>query len=151
MQVAASTPTSSPDAFRLYCQPDIIEAMKLIWIRTGNGSSQAEAAFNVTGVAAPGKYRIWPVPFTNQSGYMDLVLPAGTFANFHVHPNNSGGMPSTKDNNRRGNGVGDTGTANRAGIRIYIVSREGLAFYDGITRQPAVKLRNGLDWTHPCK
>ena len=133
---------------QLYCQPDIIQAMKGIWRQSGNGTSGAEASFRVDGSLT--NYRIVPQPFTNQSHSQTLtIIPGTTFALFHVHPNTSGWQPSTPGNNYEGNRFGDTGYADKYNFQTYVVSRKGLGMYDPATRTSSL-LRPNLDWTKPC-
>ena len=133
---------------QLYCQPDVIAGMKKIWGQSGNGMNGTEASFNVNG--SPGNYSLFFNPFTNQQQSQSFRLQANTFANFHVHPNSSSWQPSTPSNNATGNGLGDVGMANRTGIQIHVVSRQGLGFYDPKTKLAPVRLRPGMDWSKPC-
>jgi RHS repeat-associated protein len=144
--------TFSTNGGLLHCQPNVISAMRTIWTETSNGTSGAEASFNVNG--SPSSYSIHLNPFTNQKAFQTIPLQADTFANFHVHPNSTGPdnwKPSTPQGNSQNNGQGDIGMADRNGIQIYVVSRTGLGFYDPATRRPPVLLRQGMSWAGPCK
>jgi hypothetical protein len=155
---ASTPPPTLPKP--IYCQPDIIEAMKRAWARTGNGTLGNEAGFVVNGT--PSNYTIVDTKSGNTQGYEKTTIslpsnPSGaTLALFHVHPNNSGPYPSTPNNNRLNNGKGDTGVADQYGIPFYIISNRGLALYDPTMKNdPKTKgvtmLRQNLDWTKACK
>lgn len=131
----------------IYCNKDVIDAMKKIWAQSSNGGSGAEAAFVLNG--SEDQYQIVNQGFTNQRNHMTMRIQSDTFAIFHVHPNNSNWKPSTPGNNSENNGKGDTGVADEQGVDMYVVSKDGLGFYDPSTKE-ITKVRNGLDWTKPC-
>jgi RHS repeat-associated protein len=134
----------------IYCQPDVIAAMKRIWGQSHNGMTGNEASFRLNGSAQ--NYTIIPSPYTNEVNKQSLTInPGKTFAVFHVHPNSSDWHPSTPTNNAEGNPFGDTGVADKYNLQMYVVSSKGLGFYDPATRKPAVQLRPGLDWARPCQ
>jgi RHS repeat-associated protein len=144
----------------IWCQPDVIEAMKRAWQATGNGIRGNEAGFVLNG--SPSKYQIVDTKSGNTQGYDSMIInlpgnPSGaTFALFHVHPNNGGQYPSTPGNNKLGNKEGDTGVADRLHIQYYVMSKSGLAMYDPMMKNdPKTKgmtmLRQNLDWTKACK
>jgi RHS repeat-associated protein len=143
--ISGGTPGNPP----LYCQANVISAMKKIWAESVNGTSGAEASFNVNG--NPSNYVIVFNPYTNQRGFQTIQLQGTTFANFHVHPNTSTWQPSTLFNNAQGNTNGDTGVADDHNVHIYVVSRQGLGFYDPTKGPPSVNLRAGMDWAKACK
>ena len=144
-QNGSALTTQSP----IYCQPDVIAAMKTIWGQSSNGTSRAEASFRLDG--SPANYNIVVSPFTNERDKQKLTIkPGTTFALFHVHPNSSDWQPSTPGNNAEGNPYGDTGVADKYNLQMYVVSSKGLGFYDPATKKPSVQLRPGLDWTKPC-
>jgi hypothetical protein len=143
------TPNVAKKTTPLHCKPDVISAMKKIWAQSSNGTSGAEASFRVDG--DPANYNIVFSSFTNQRNFQNLtIIPGTTFALFHVHPNTSGWQPSTPENNSEGNAYGDTGMADKYNLQMYVVSRNGLGFYDPATKLPGIQLRPGLDWTKPC-
>lgn len=139
-----------PKEVPVHCQPDVIKAMKTAWSISGNGTTGTEAGFNVNG--SPSNYKIDPFStngYKSQRIKINISGPDKTFANFHVHPGTGHGNPSTPENNYHGNGVGDTGVADKYGLKMYIISRDGLSMYDPVTKQ-VTKLRDNLDWTKPC-
>jgi len=58
--------------------------------------------------------------------------------------------PADSVSNGAGNRMGDTGVAIEHNIQIYVISREGLGFYDGKTKGPVIRVRPGIDWLKPC-
>ena len=127
----------------LQCQADIIAAMSTIWSRSQNGESGIEGSFNVNG--SPSDYRIVINPTTNQLMKQEIRYQTNTFAIFHVHPNRSGRnawRPSPDDLT--------LAAGTKRPLQWYIVSREGLGFYDAATKQPPTRLRPGLEWGTPC-
>ncbi|MEK6278780.1 MAG: S8 family serine peptidase [Acidobacteriota bacterium] len=136
----------------IWCQPDVIKAMKTAWSRTGNGTLGTEAGFVLNGT--PSNYQIVGTKSANTQGSQKITVtttgPNRTFAIFHVHPLRGGRNPSTPDNNYLGNAEGDTGIADRLKIDFYVMHRNGLTMYDHKTKQ-TTPLRENLDWTKPCK
>ncbi len=135
----------------IYCQPDVIAAMKRAWSRTANGTLGTEAGFTVNGT--PSKYSIADTKSGNTQGSQRITVNPGgvrTLALFHVHPIRGGRNPSTPENNYLGSGEGDTGIADRLKIDIYVIHRDGLSMYDHKTKQ-VTPLRDNLDWAKPCK
>jgi hypothetical protein len=136
---------SSAPAQPLYCQPDVIKAMKLIWAQSANGTTGQEGAFELD--RDGDSYEIIVERPTQEIGYQTInTRPGQTFAVFHVHPNMSLPTPSTPGNNFLGNTFGDTGSADRGQFDIYVVSSRGLTVYFWQTKK-IVWLRYGLDWT----
>jgi len=132
----------------VYCQPDVIQAMKKAWSQSANGTSGVEAGFRLDGT--PRSYKIIPNAFTNQQKMQSLkIIPGLTFAIFHVHPNNSTRFPSTPKNNSQSNKDGDTGIADRFKMQIYVMHKDGMTMYDPITKE-VTELRKNLDWLKPC-
>lgn len=133
----------------IYCQPDVISAMKKIWAQSGNGTSSAESTFMLNG--SPEKYKIVFAPYTNQPNSQTIKIQGNTWALFHVHPNSSTWEPSTPGNNAENNGLGDTGLADKEDLQMFVVSSRGLGYYDPNTKKlPTKPLRENLDWTQPC-
>jgi len=127
----------------LYCQPDVITSLKTIWQESGNGTTGIEATFIVSG--ADGFYSIDIMPHTNEKDKQTVYVYNTTFALFHIHPNNSGAYPSTPSNNIAGNGLGDTGWADKDHFDIYAASSRGLTVYYWQTKKMTI-LRGGLTW-----
>jgi len=140
----------TPKPRPIWCNEDVIKAMKTAWSQSGNagmqrtsGSTGVEAGFNLNGT--PDNYKI-DSAYTNEIGKMSMKINLGgswpTFANFHIHPGlGSSGEPSTPDNNYEGNGKGDTGMADdvyrglyKQAIQIYVMSWKGLSMYDPETK-----------------
>ena len=72
-----------------------------------------------------------------------LTVPAGV-THVHVHPNRGG-------RNAWRPSEADLKAANqRRSTQWYVVSREGLGFYDPLAKAPPAKLRPGLEWGSPC-
>jgi RHS repeat-associated protein len=148
------TPTPTPAQQKpIWCQPDVIKAMKTAWAQSGNGTTSVEAGFRLDG--NPSKYKIVPNAYTNETKQQTMTVSGSTFAIFHVHPTNSGGKPSTPENNAAGNNEGDTGLVDRfykqgQHIQIYVMHRYGLTMYDPKNPGQMPKLRDNLDWTKPC-
>jgi RHS repeat-associated protein len=117
------SPSPTPQQAPIHCQPDVIKAMKTAWSQSGNGSSGVEAGFNLNGT--PNNYKVAANSYTNQQKKQSVTIntsgPNKTFAIFHVHPNGSGGNPSTPDNNSEGNKLGDTGIADKYNLQIYVM------------------------------
>lgn len=133
----------------VYCQPDVIGAMKKAWSQSGNGTSGVEAGFRLDGT--PRKYKIVPNSITNQQNKQTLTIIQGlTFAIFHVHPNKSTRFPSTPDNNadNKKDG-GDTYTADKVKLQVYVMHRDGMTMYDWQTKK-VTELRKNLEWVKPC-
>lgn len=140
----------------VWCQPDVIEAMKRAWGRTGNGTSGNEAGFVLNGT--PNNYTI----LDTKSGYtkneQQMTIYGDTFLLFHVHPNSSTRNPSTPENNARGDKkYGDTTVSDRyqgqqppRTILFLVGHRTGLTMYDPRTKQLR-NLRENLDWTNRCR
>lgn len=112
--------------------------MERAWRRTANGHLGTEAGFVINGnssnYANPTSYTIVETKSGNTTGYQQFVITVGgsapTFLLFHVHPNESTREPSTSDNNRLGNNMGDTGIANKYNILFLVGHRTGLTLYD---------------------
>ena len=134
------------------CQPDVIQAMRTSWSQSSNGTSGNEAGFTLNGSAD----HYWiQQQYTNESHKMTISIrtpgmPLPTFALIHVHPAGGGAYPSTPGNNWEGNGLGDTGIADKYRIDVYVISQLGLTMYDPATGLSTM-LRRGLDWTRPCR
>jgi hypothetical protein len=147
MRVHAPVPTTSvPDGFA--CRDDVHQAMIRAWGETADGTSGTEAGFridrNVHG------FVVVPHEHTNERGLLTIVLSLNTVAEFHVHPNDAGGAPSTPENNFSGDrNLGDTKVADAAHIDIYTFNRDGLFVYRWKTKQ-IIMLRNRYDWLQPC-
>jgi hypothetical protein len=127
----------------------VIAAFKSIWQQSGLGTTGLEASFNLNG--NPSHFDIHFNATTGERQSQTITLQANTFAIAHVHPNTSTWQPSTANNNSRGLVNGDIEIANAKALQLYIVSREGLGYYNGTKRTPPLKVRNGLDWMNPCK
>ncbi len=126
----------------IYCEPDVIAAMKKAWAQSGNGTSGQEAGFSVNGSPAPGAYSITSTGAysTNVTCQANITYtPGSTFAIFHVHPNNC--LPELSQT--------DINAANAGNFDIYAFSKSGLYEYDPTTKQ-TVMLRSGMSWTQPC-
>lgn len=145
---ASTTPIATNNATPLYCNTDVISAMGKIWGQSSNGASGVEASFRLDGTTS--SYSIVFSPFTNQRNSQSLtIIPGTTFAIFHVHPNTGSWQPSTPQNNAR-NGLGDTGIADTYNIQMYVVSRNGLGYYNPETRGPSTLVRSGISWMTSC-
>jgi RHS repeat-associated protein len=93
-----------------------------------------------------------PTETVTVTGTPDTVAVTDSFmfALFHVHPNTGSWQPSTPQNNYEGNGLGDTGVADKFNLQMYVVSRAGLGLYDPTTKGPSTLVRPGMSWTKPC-
>jgi RHS repeat-associated protein len=76
-------------AIPIYCEPDVIAALKVAWGQSSNGTNGTEAGFRVDGIPLPNLYTIVPTPFTNQQ-----MVPGTTVNIFHVNPNKGDPKPS---------------------------------------------------------
>lgn len=133
----------------VYCQPDVIQAMKKAWSQSANGTSGVEAGFRLDGT--PRSYKIVPNAFTNQMKKQTLTIMSGlTFAIFHVHPNSSTRFPSTPSNNadNKKDG-GDTFIADKFKLKIYVMHKDGMTMYDWQTKT-VTELRKNMEWLKPC-
>ena len=145
------------------CHPRVIDAMKTAWSRSGNGTVGNEAGFRLDG--DPSNFTITEFKSGNYRGKEKITvnvrdgMPSDppslrnvrrTFAIIHSHPNNSTEFPSTPENNSEGNSLGDTGNADKYRLDFYVVHRYGLTYYSGVSRLPATKLRNNLEWAKSC-
>lgn len=128
----------------VYCQEPVVKAMQKIWSQSGNGLTNYEAAFILSGT--PESYVIGFEGRSDTTMQQRIYLWATTFAVFHVHPNKSGQYPSTPKDNFASNGEGDTGMADRRHVDIYVVHRFGLSVYRWQTKE-TVLLRRNMDWT----
>ncbi|MCL2659583.1 MAG: hypothetical protein FWD64_03575 [Acidobacteriaceae bacterium] len=137
-----------PNGKPLYCNADVISAMRTIWAQSANGTSGAEASFRLDGNTS--NYSIVFTPFTNQRGSQTIqIKPGTTFALFHTHPNFGSWQPSTPQNNFEGNPLGDTGVADKYNLQMYVVSQRGLGYYDPATGT-STQVRPGTSWANPC-
>jgi hypothetical protein len=131
----------------VWCNPAVIKEMKRAWALSMNGTTGNEAVFMVNGSTS------YPSPRPAKTGNFyksDKIIPQGnTIAIFHVHPNSGLMWPSTPDNNWEHNGKGDTGEADARHLDMYVMSRDGLTYYDHLIKR-SFMLRSGLDWTQPC-
>jgi hypothetical protein len=127
----------------IYCQPDVIKAMGRIFMESANGTSGIEAAFVLNGT--PEAYTIYMEPATKEKMQQNIYTWPNTFAVVHVHPNASGEYPSTPTNNYAGNGMGDTGMADKIHADIYVVSSRGLTVYYPATKNTTM-LRRNFEW-----
>ena len=158
-------PTGPPSQKKpIWCQPDVIEAMKRAWARTGNGTSRNEAGFVLNGT--PSNYSIVDTKSGNTPNEQKMTITPtvtggspSTFLLFHVHPNSDTRNPSTPKNNSRGDpNFGDTLISDKYYQRGQTISflvghRSGLTLYDPSKppNQRLTNLRENLDWTKACK
>jgi hypothetical protein len=124
-------------AIPIYCEPDVIHAMKTAWGQSQNGKSGVEAGFRVDG--SPTTYTVVPTPFTNQQMAQKMTITDSTFAIFHVHPDKGDPRPSDNDKN----------IGNAHGIEMFTITSRGLFLYDPADNA-TMRLRDGLDWMKPC-
>lgn len=134
----------------LYCRPTTVEALRTIWAESGNGVTGVEATFIMSGT--DDDYTIEQMQMTGEKDKQTVHIYTNTFALFHIHPNNSSPWLSTPANNYVGNGMGDTGWADRDHFDIYAASQRGLTVYYWRTKKMTM-LRTGLSWasTKNCK
>jgi RHS repeat-associated protein len=135
----APTPQPAPPPPPIYCEPDVIAAMKKAWQQSANGTSGQEAGFSVNGTTTSYSITSTGANTTNVPCTAVITITPTTFAVFHVHPNGCQPQPSTTDINAANNGQFD----------IYSFSTNGLWEYDPATGQ-SVMLRSGMSWTQPC-
>jgi RHS repeat-associated protein len=148
----------------IWCQQDVIDAMKRAWARTANGTKGNEAGFVLNG--SPSNYSIVDTKSGNTQNEQKMTItravpggPPATFLLFHVHPNSSTRNPSTPDNNAKGSSkhgdtlIADTYQARGQTILFLVGHRNGLTMYDPSKPpgQRLTNLRENLDWTNPCK
>lgn len=127
----------------VFCQPDVIEAMKKAWGQSSAGRSGVEAGFRLDGKSDT-EFNVHPTPFTNQVMQQSMQITGLTFAIFHVHPNGSQPEPSPGDRS-----IGGSKNSESGGIMMYTMSQQGLYVYNPETKETS-KVRDGLDWTKPC-
>ena len=134
--------SSSP----LYCNDDVIRAMKAAWSLSGNGM-RTEAGFAVSRTTAA-SIVVGPVVNPNQAGaggyagQMTMNLPSGTYAQFHVHPK------AAKD--PWPDGI-DPALAAR-GVDVYTMSLQGLYVMLAHAAAPnTTPLRSFDAFLHKCK
>jgi hypothetical protein len=133
---------AAPAQEPVYCRPTVIEAMKTIWVATGNGTQRYEATFLLNG--RPDDPHVWIEPMTREVMAQHIVILSTTFAVVHVHPNGSTMFPSTPQNAYEGT-LGDTGLADKDRVDVYVISHDGLVVYYLRTKQTVI-LRRGLSW-----
>ena len=99
--VTATTPPApqpSPTQLQtlppIYCEPNVIAAMKVAWGQSGNGTAGTEAGCRIDGPPVPGLYTIVPSAYTNQRSTQTMTIAPGlTTSIFHVHPNGTNPNP----------------------------------------------------------
>jgi hypothetical protein len=111
----------------LHLRPEIIEAMRNAWLSASLGNSRNEAGFYYDGT-------INPVALTNQNGQLSFIIPAGTTAVFHTHP--QGHDPMSRQ---------DIDVANQNNVDMYVISRSGLYHYRPGMKGPEM-LQAGTDY-----
>lgn len=150
--MAPVPPTPAHDQW--VCKADVQAAMRNAWIESGEGYAGVEAGFRIDAdIRKPYRvsYLIVPHEFTNEQGSLTTNIVPWTFAEFHVHPNDSGAQPSTPGNNYYGDeSHGDTLVADENKIDIYTFNTRGLYVYRWETKQ-TIFLRANSDWLKPCK
>ena len=119
------------------CDPKVIAAMTAAWMASSNGLSGTEAGFALTGT--PQKFSIVVLPFTNQQSQISFQLSAGSFAIFHVHPNNAAPQPSRQD----------ISVANNDDLLMFTETSRGLWEYDPSSKNTS-EITSGINWTKPC-
>lgn len=116
----------------LECRPEIIEAFKDAWKRSGSGKEEYEAAFRVD--HAEGGYRIEFMPMTYEPFQLPVqYYPKKTAAIVHTHPDTAERTP----------GPGDYA----AKVPNFILSRSALYVTIPGTRRHRFVRR---DWREPC-
>ena len=129
-------PANNGDA--LSCQAGFIAASNQAWMRAGDGFSNTESGFWVTGSATSPTYT--PLPSTNQPGTITgLTVPSNAIALVHTHPNSSIPQPSP----------GDINNSNASNLPFYVLSSRGLWLYQPHAKSSTM-LRPGTSWQKPC-
>jgi len=113
----------------LHLKPEIIDAMLLAWTRAGLGVSRSEAGFYVGSDDS-----ITAADRTNQAGALQFIIPAGTTAIFHTHPQGSDRMSQH-----------DMNVADKANLDMYVISHSGLYHYRPGMKEPEMLLA-GTDY-----
>jgi hypothetical protein len=106
---------------------DIQQAIKTIWLQTGNGTTGVEAAFTVNGT--PDSYTIEMTRSDGQIGQNHVVVYSDTIAIFHIHPNFGSPKLSTTRNHYGKESHGDTWIADKHQLDIYAVSKYAIWAY----------------------
>jgi hypothetical protein len=120
------------------CDPKVIAAMNAAWMASSNGLNGTEAGFALAGT--PQNFSIVVLPFTNQQSQFSFQLPAGSFAIFHVHPNNAAPQPSRQD----------ISVANKDDLLMFTETSRGLWEYDPSSKKTS-ETTSGINWTKPCQ
>jgi hypothetical protein len=141
--VAASTDFRSRIKNPNACDTAVIQAMDRAWQRSSLGTQGVEEGFAL--VRGPrGTYTIVDLPTTNAQRNIRLKLPVGTFALYHVHPNNGDPLLSPQD----------LDTAKENNIWVMAFSRNGLWMADPTSlvkgKPTETKLADDTDWRKPC-
>lgn len=132
----------------LYCNEQIIKAMKSAWQRSGIGTANSEAGF-LAYRDQEGKIATANLPNTNQFARISFnpskLIPENStlIGVFHTHPSRKGSQPSRgKD--------GDEGTAATLKVPIFVMHSQGLSSVSA-TGTMARNIRDGLDWQKKCE
>lgn len=119
----------------LACRADVRATMERAWMATDNGNSNFEAAFFVLD---NGDIRYLGVSREYMTMHLG-VIPPGTIAVFHTHPNAGISELSPQDKT----------VADHYGLAIYAITVQGLYKYSHPMGEHLV--RPDMDWEKPCK
>jgi hypothetical protein len=112
----------------------MVPELKRAWIMAHSGASAAEEAVVVT-KTPDGGYQAAVQPHSNLHGSARFVLPPEAVAVFHTHSDRVLPQPSK----------GDRELADRMGVPVLTLSRQGLFLYDPEGRT-TWKLMERLNW-----
>lgn len=118
----------------LACRADVRESMSRAWRLVKDGTVPYEAVFLIR---ADGSID-WKGS-THEHNKMHVVVPPGTIALFHTHPNAGEAGLSPIDKH----------SADIKGIVIYAISNKGLYKYSHPLGETLV--RPDMEWEHECK
>ena len=113
----------------LHLKPEIIDAMRSAWTKAGGGVSRSEAGFYVGSDGST-----TAADRTNQDGALQFIIPAGTTAIFHTHPQGHDRMSQQ-----------DMVVADKGNLDMYVISHSGLYHYRPGMKGPEM-LQAGTDY-----
>jgi hypothetical protein len=116
--VPATVPTT--ESFGYHNRPEVMDAMRLMWVRARDGMDNSEAGFSYD---SDGTINF--ASHSNQYSHESIPTTPNTVAVFHTHPYSRSARMSSED----------IAAANQANVDMYVLSRAGLYHYKpGIER-----------------
>jgi hypothetical protein len=129
--VRAQESSLVPDPLR---NPNVMEAIRGIWIQAAGGRHRIESAFRLDRTHTA--WRVVPIPPTNEvRKHNALIILGVTFALFHVHTSLAEPEPSPADR----------AISERYMLRMFTIHSRGLYEYDPSTKK-TTQLREGIEW-----